>query len=85
MQAGLAEIQKNIALLTNLTEPLQVVDKRRRRIIATVYPHLKTNNAKRLAGKYADRIPENLQNLDYAQVREAAMSGAFREKHDRVD
>lgn len=85
MQAGLAEIQKNIALLTNLTEPLQVVDKRRKRIIATVYPHLKTNNARRLSGKYADRIPENLRNIDYAQAREAAMLAAFRDKHDCAD
>ena len=28
MQTGLAEIQKNIALLTNLSEPLQIIDKR---------------------------------------------------------
>lgn len=41
-QARLGEIQKNIALLTNLTEPLQIVDKRRKQIIATVYPRLIT-------------------------------------------
>ena len=27
MQTGLAETQKNIALLTNLSEPLQIIDK----------------------------------------------------------
>ena len=85
MQAGLAEIQKNIALLTNLTEPLQVVDKRRKRIIATVYPHLKTNNAQRLAGKYANCIPEELREVDYESAREAAMLAAFGEKHGRTD
>ncbi len=85
MQAGLAEIQKNIAMLTHLTEPLQVVDKRRKRIIATVYPHLKTNNARRLAGKYGNRIPADLQDVDYAQAREAAMVAAFTEKHDSAD
>ena len=85
MQAGLAEIQKNIAILTNLTEPLQVVDKRRKQIIATVYPHLKTNNARRLAGKYADYVPDNLRGADYQSVREAAMLAAFGEKHDFID
>ena len=85
MQAGLAEIQKNIAILTNLTEPLQVVDKRRKQIIATVYPHLKTNNAQRLAGKYADRIPDDLREVDYETAREAAMLAAFGEKHDCAD
>lgn len=85
MQAGLAEIQKNIGLLTNLTEPLQVIDKRRKRIIATVYPYLKTNNAKRLAGKYASRIPDHLQNVDYSQVREAAMLAAMKDKYDFTD
>ena len=57
MQAGLAEIQKNIAILTTLTEPLQIVDKRRKQIIATVYPRLAAHNAQRLAGKYRLRIP----------------------------
>lgn len=85
MQAGLAEIQKNIALLTNLTEPLQVVDKRRKRIIATVYPYLKTNKARQLAGKYAARIPEHLKNVDFAQAREAAMLAAMKKKYDLTD
>lgn len=85
MQAGLAEIQKNIALLTNLTEPLQVVDKRRKCVIATVYPHLKTNNARRLAGKYRDRIPEHLKNMDFEQVRGVAMLEAMKEKYGFAD
>jgi len=85
MQAGLAEIQKNIAMLTNLTEPLQVIDKRRKLIIATIYPYLKTDNARRLAGKYHDRIPENLRGIDYSQAREEAMIAAMKDKHDLTD
>ena len=85
MQAGLAEIQKNIAILTTLTEPLQIVDKRRKQIIATVYPRLRTQQAQKLAGKYQARIPADLRNLEFEQVREAALLAAMKEKYDIAD
>ena len=85
MQAGLAEIQKNIAILTTLTEPLQIVDKRRKQIIATVYPRLRTQQAQKLAGKYQARIPADLQNLEFEQVREAALLAAMKEKYGTAD
>ena len=85
MQAGLSEIQKNIAILTTLTEPLQIVDKRRRLIIATVYPRLVTHNAQRLAGKYRERIPAALRTASFEQAREAALLAAMKEKYDFAD
>ena len=81
MQAGLAEIQKNIAILTTLTEPLQIVDKRRKQIIATVYPRLRTQQAQKLAGKYQARVPADLKNLTFEQIREAAPLAAMKEKY----
>lgn len=81
MQAGLAEIQKNIALLTNLSEPLQIIDRRRKQIIATVYPRLTTHNARRLAGKYQSRIPVELKQVSFEDARETAMLAAMREKY----
>ena len=85
MQAGLAEIQKNIALLTNLSEPLQIVDKRRKQIIATVYPRLIRQQAKKLAGKYQTRIPAHLQNIEFSSAREQALLAAMQEKYGITD
>ena len=85
MQAGLAEIQKNIAILTRLTEPLQIVDKRRKQIIATVYPRLVTHNAQRLAGKYRELIPADLRTVPFEDAREAAWLAAMKEKYDAAD
>lgn len=85
MQAGLSEIQKNIAILTTLTEPLQIVDKRRKQIIATVYPRLATHNAQRLAGKYHDRIPSALRAVTFEEAREAALLAAMKEKYGAAD
>lgn len=85
MQAGLAELQKNIGLLTALTEPLQIVDKRRKQIIATVYPRLTTHNARQLAGKYRNRIPSALHGLSFEEAREAAMLAAMKEKYGTAD
>jgi len=85
MQAGLAEIQKNIAMLTTLTEPLQIVDKRRKQIVATVYPRLVTHNAQRLAGKYRERIPVDLRAASFEDAREAALLAAMKEKYGVAD
>ncbi len=85
MQAGLAEIQKNIAMLTTLTEPLHIVDKRRKQIVATVYPHLVTHNAKRLAGKYRERIQVDLRAIPFEDAREAALLAAMKEKYGVAD
>lgn len=85
MQAGLAEIQKNIAMLTSLKEPLQIVDKRRKRIIATVYPKLQTNNAAKLAGKYRNRIAANRRNVTFNEAREQAMVADMKAKYGNTD
>ncbi|OGT91132.1 MAG: hypothetical protein A2286_04345 [Gammaproteobacteria bacterium RIFOXYA12_FULL_61_12] len=85
MQAGLAEIQKNIAILTRLTEPLQILDKRRKQIIATVYPRLATHNARRLAGKYCNRIPAALRNATFEEARETALLVVMKEKYGAAD
>ena len=85
MQAGLAEIQKNIAMLTTLTEPLQIVDKRRKQIVATVYPRLVTHNAQRLAGKYRERIPADLRAVPFEDAREAALLATMKEKYGVAD
>jgi hypothetical protein len=85
MQAGLSEIQKNIAILTTLTEPLQIVDKRRKQIIATVYPRLVTHSAQRLAGKYRERIPAALLAAPFEDAREAALLAVMREKYGVAD
>lgn len=85
MQAGLAEIQKNIALLTNLSEPLQIIDKRKKQIIATVYPRLITHNARRLAGKYQMLLPTALKPISFEKARETAMLVAMREKYGTPD
>ena len=85
MQAGLAEIQKNIAILTTLTEPLQIVDKRRKQIIATVYPRLRTQQAQKMAGKYQARLSTDLLASSFETVREMALRAAMKEKYGLVD
>lgn len=84
MQAGLAEIQKNIAILTTLTEPLHIMDKGRKQIIATVYPRLATHNVERLSGKYSQRIPTALSEVSFEEARAAALLAAMKEKFDSI-
>ncbi|HIP94046.1 MAG TPA: hypothetical protein EYH38_00635 [Leucothrix sp.] len=87
---GIGDIQKNTAILSNLTESLEIIDKRRKRTVAIVYPVTKTNICKRLAGKYKDQVSTakassvlSIEQLN--QVKEQVMLEAMEEKHGCTD
>lgn len=78
---GIGDIQKNIALLTNLTEAIEIVDKRRKKSVAVVYPLRRAHHVSKLAGKYKDRVSA----VSAAEERETAMRVAMEEKYGRTD
>ena len=54
---GMGEIQKNISIFTKLDDTMQIVDKRKNKILAYVYPAKSKNSViKNLAGKYKNRV-----------------------------
>ena len=75
---SIGEIQKNITLITKLTEAIMVVDKRKNKDVAIVYPIKKHSIIASLAGKYKDKV-EKVDNLEMA--KEEAMKQAMAEKH----
>jgi len=79
---SIGEIQKNISLLTQLTEPLTIVDKRKNKSVATVYPIKKNSIVSSMAGKYRDRV-QRVDNLE--EAKEIAMSRALGEKYGLSD
>lgn len=83
---GIGDIQKNTAIFTNLTESLEIVDKRRKRTVAIVYPVKKTNITGKLAGKYAEKINTPVLSIkQLKQATEQAMLVAMEEKYGRSD
>lgn len=68
---GIGEIQKNISILSKLTDVLEIVDKRKNQKIAVVYPIKKRSVVEGMAGKYKDIIA----------AKESAMIEAIREKY----
>jgi len=83
---GIGDIQKNTAILTNLTESLEIVDKRRKRTVAIVHPVKKTNITAKLAGKYAKKVnTPALSTKELRQAKDQAMLEAMEEKYGRSD
>ena len=76
---SIGEIQKNITLITKLTEAIIIVDKRKNKDVAIVYPVKKHSIIASLAGKYKDRV-EKADDLEMA--KEEAMKQAMGEKYD---
>lgn len=80
---GIGELQKHIAILTRLRESVQVVDRRRRKPVAMIYPYRQGAGIRRLAGKYRDRIRPGDQSWE--QMREAALTAAWDGKYGLSD
>ena len=75
---SIGDIQKNISLLTKLTEAFTIVDKRKNQSVAIVYPIKKHSIIDSLAGKYKNRV-QSVADLEIA--KEEAMKQVMSEKY----
>ena len=84
LSIGMGEIQKNISIFTKLDDTMQIVDKRKNKILAYVYP-AKTQNSiiKKLAGKYKNKAKKTKLSID--EIKQIAYKEAMREKYALSD
>jgi len=75
---GIGEIQKNISILSKLTDVLEIVDKRKNQKIAVVYPIKQRSVIEMLAGKYRGKVTP-VDDIDAA--KESVMMEAMRQKY----
>jgi len=83
---GISEIQKNISLLTKLKEAITIVDKRKNREVAIIYPLSgirESSVVESLANKYSNKSTVQIEDLEKA--KEEAMMMAMREKYGLSD
>ncbi len=78
-QIGIAELQKNSSLFSTLTEAVQIVDKRKKRPLAMVYPMQSANVVQKLSGKYKNRIQTSTKDMQ--AIKEKAMRITMEEKY----
>ncbi len=79
---GIGDIQKNTSIFKNLTEAIEIVDKRKKQTVAVVYPVKRTHIVSKLAGKYKYIISKK---ADMKDMKEIAMRAAMEEKYDGSD
>jgi len=79
LSIGIGEIQKNTSVFTNITEAIQIIDKRKKQVVAMVYPVKQQSVIKKLSGKYKDRIQKSGMSLE--EIKEFSMAKALREKY----
>jgi len=79
LSIGIGEIQKNTSVFSNLTEAIQIIDKRKKQVLAMVYPIQNQSIVDKLAGKYKDIVkPTTLSTQD---IKNLAMTQAMEEKY----
>ena len=79
---GIGDIQKNTSIFNNLTEAIEIIDKRKKKVVAVVYPVKKEHIVHKLAGKYKDRVLKlKSSSTDMRFIKEAAMTKAMEEKY----
>ncbi|MBA1438004.1 MAG: hypothetical protein FAF05_03280 [Epsilonproteobacteria bacterium] len=79
ISVGIGEIQKNSSIFSNLTETMQIVDKRKKQVLAMVYPVQNISIVDKLAGKYHKKV--QLTQTDFQSIKESAMQIAMKEKY----
>ena len=65
-----------------MTDIIEVVDKRRKKKVATIYPANKTNIVKKLSGKYKNRV-KKIEDLE--EAKNLAMTKAMEEKYGKFN
>ena len=80
LSIGVGEIQKNSSVFSNLTETMQIIDKRKKQVLALVYPVRNQSIVQKLAGKYRDKICKT--DLSIEDIKNQAIATALREKYD---
>jgi len=82
---GIGELQKNMGILTHLTEALTIVDKRKNKSVAIVYPIVEENSTTvdEMAGSLGKYTNIRIDDLDKA--KEEAMMEAMKEKYGFAD
>lgn len=79
---GVGQIQKNISILTTLSEAVRIIDKRRNKTVAIVYPASSASSILTLAGKYKKNVEGT---TDLKSAKESAMMMAMGEKYGLSD
>jgi len=79
LSIGIGEIQKNSSIFSNLTETMQIIDKRKKQVLAMVYPIQNVSVVDTLAGKYRKRVKPT--EIDFETIKESAMQIAMEEKY----
>ena len=74
---SIGEIQKNISIFNNLNEIIQIIDKRKKKVLATIYPNKTSSITHQLAGKYRNYAKKG----DLKSIKEEALKEAFGEKY----
>jgi len=75
---SIGELQKNISLLNNIDDIFTIIDKRKNKKVATIYPERKHSIVESMAGKYKDRVTP-CDDLEVAKLQ--AMQKAMEEKY----
>lgn len=79
---SISDIQKNTSIFNNLTGPIEIIDKRQKKVVAVVYPVKKNSIVAKLAGKYRNQVSV-IDDLNSA--KESAMMLTMEEKFGRAD
>jgi hypothetical protein len=79
LSVGIGELQKNTSIFTNLQETIQIIDKRKKQVLAMVYPIREQSVINSIAGKYKNRIEKTELTMD--EIKEQAMMMAMEDKY----
>ncbi len=86
---SIGELQKNVGILSNLTDTLVIRDKRKNKDIAIVNPVKDTQPSRNVVDELAGKFSKYARNVDstksFKEIKEEAMMTAMKEKYGFPD
>ena len=86
---SIGELQKNVGMLSHLTEALVIRDKRKNRNVAIINPIHETSDSPSAVDKLAGKFSKYAHNVDstksFKEIKEEAMMMAMKEKYGFPD
>ena len=85
MVIGVSELQKNISIFKNLTESVQIIDKRTKKVLALVLPRsqMQTANLTDTLGGILQKSKSTQKHDDLDDMIEKAYDMEMREKYGK--
>ena len=84
MEITISELQKKISIFKKLKTPIRIIDKKKNKVVATIFPNFNQNSiVDKIAGIF-ENYSKNVKIKDLKKIEQIAYEEELREKYGKI-